>query len=128
MAGPRIGPTAAADPCRRVRFSSRGRIFAFDGRAGRALSHRPSRAIAACGVCCPARAWQRFVVARGYRLGLYVRRMPYDVVYGGLAAAIGLLIWMYLTAVVVLLGIRLQCRASRDANSAIAARPACSVR
>jgi membrane protein len=30
--------------------------------------------------------------------------MPYDVVYGGLAAAIGLLIWMYLTAVVVLLG------------------------
>ena len=37
-------------------------------------------------------------------LGVYVRRMPYDVVYGGLAAAIGLLIWMYLTAVVVLLG------------------------
>jgi membrane protein len=36
--------------------------------------------------------------------GVYVRRMPYDVVYGGLAAAIGLLIWMYLTAVVVLLG------------------------
>jgi membrane protein len=30
--------------------------------------------------------------------------MPYDVVYGGLAAAIGLLIWMYLTALVVLLG------------------------
>jgi membrane protein len=37
-------------------------------------------------------------------LGLYVRRMPYDVVYGGLAAAIGLLLWMYLTALVVLLG------------------------
>jgi membrane protein len=36
--------------------------------------------------------------------GAYVRRMPYDVIYGGLAAAIGLLIWMYLTAVVVLLG------------------------
>jgi membrane protein len=36
--------------------------------------------------------------------GLYVRRMPYDVVYGGLAAAIGLLIWMYLTALVVMLG------------------------
>jgi membrane protein len=30
--------------------------------------------------------------------------MPYDVVYGGLAAAIGLLLWMYLTAVVVLIG------------------------
>ena len=37
-------------------------------------------------------------------LGFYVRHMPYDVVYGGLAAAIGLLIWMYITAVVVLLG------------------------
>jgi membrane protein len=37
-------------------------------------------------------------------LGAYVRIMPYDVVYGGLAAAIGLLIWMYVTAVVVLLG------------------------
>jgi membrane protein len=36
--------------------------------------------------------------------GFYVRKMPYDVVYGGLAAAIGLLIWMYLTAMVVLLG------------------------
>lgn len=36
--------------------------------------------------------------------GLYVRKMPYDVVYGGLAAAIGLLIWMYLTALVVILG------------------------
>src|SRR5271170_2121628 len=33
--------------------------------------------------------------------GVYVRKMPYDVVYGGLAAAIGLLLWMYLTAVVV---------------------------
>jgi membrane protein len=36
--------------------------------------------------------------------GVYVRRMPYDVVYGGLAAAIGLLLWMYLTALIVLLG------------------------
>jgi membrane protein len=36
--------------------------------------------------------------------GFYVRKMPYDVVYGGLAAAIGLLLWMYLTAVVVLIG------------------------
>jgi membrane protein len=36
--------------------------------------------------------------------GVYVRKMPYDVVYGGLAAAIGLLIWMYLTALVVILG------------------------
>jgi membrane protein len=36
--------------------------------------------------------------------GVYVRKMPYDVVYGGLAAAIGLLLWMYLTAVVILIG------------------------
>jgi membrane protein len=36
--------------------------------------------------------------------GVYVRKMPYDVVYGGLAAAIGSLLWMYLTAVVVLIG------------------------
>ena len=36
--------------------------------------------------------------------GLYVRRMPYDVVYGGLAAAIGLILWMYLTAMIVLFG------------------------
>jgi membrane protein len=36
--------------------------------------------------------------------GVYVRKMPYDLVYGGLAAAIGLLLWMYLTAIVVLLG------------------------
>ena len=36
--------------------------------------------------------------------GLYVRKMPYDAVYGGLAAAIGLILWMYLTAMVILLG------------------------
>jgi membrane protein len=36
--------------------------------------------------------------------GFYVRKMPYDAVYGGLAAAIGLLLWMYLTAIVVLVG------------------------
>jgi membrane protein len=36
--------------------------------------------------------------------GFYVRKMPYDVVYGGLAAAIGLLLWMYVTALVVLIG------------------------
>lgn len=39
-----------------------------------------------------------------YLFGTYVRHMPYDVVYGGVAAAIGLLVWMYLTTVVVLFG------------------------
>jgi len=36
--------------------------------------------------------------------GLYVRRVPYSIVYGGLAAAIGLLIWMQLSAMIVFLG------------------------
>ncbi len=36
--------------------------------------------------------------------GLYVRQVPYSVVYGGLAAAIGLLIWMYLSAMVIYMG------------------------
>jgi membrane protein len=36
--------------------------------------------------------------------GWYVRKMPYDIIYRGLAAAIGLLLWMFLTAMIVLLG------------------------
>jgi membrane protein len=36
--------------------------------------------------------------------GWYVRRMPYDAVYRGLASAIGLLVWMFLTALIVLIG------------------------
>ena len=36
--------------------------------------------------------------------GWYVRKMPYDAVYRGLAGAIGLLLWMFLTALIVLLG------------------------
>ncbi|HTX14950.1 MAG TPA: YihY/virulence factor BrkB family protein [Candidatus Baltobacteraceae bacterium] len=36
--------------------------------------------------------------------GWYVRKMPYDAMYRGLAGAIGLLIWMFLTAMIVLLG------------------------
>jgi membrane protein len=36
--------------------------------------------------------------------GYYVRRVPYSVVYGGLAAVIGLMIWMQLSAVIVFLG------------------------
>lgn len=36
--------------------------------------------------------------------GFYVRKMPYDAVYRGLAAAIGLLLWMFITALIVLLG------------------------
>jgi len=36
--------------------------------------------------------------------GAYMRHVPYDVVYGGLATAIGLMIWMNLTALIILLG------------------------
>jgi len=36
--------------------------------------------------------------------GFYVRNVPYGAIYGGLAAAIGLLIWMNLSVLVVFLG------------------------
>lgn len=36
--------------------------------------------------------------------GFYVRRVPYSLVYGGLAAVIGLLIWMQISSIVVFLG------------------------
>lgn len=36
--------------------------------------------------------------------GVYVRRVPYSIVYGGLAAVIGLMIWMQLSAVIIFLG------------------------
>jgi membrane protein len=36
--------------------------------------------------------------------GLYVRRVPYSIVYGGLAAVIGLLIWMQLSVIIIFLG------------------------
>jgi len=36
--------------------------------------------------------------------GAYVRRVPYSIVYGGLAAVIGLLIWMQLSAIIIFLG------------------------
>ncbi|HEY2461246.1 MAG TPA: YihY/virulence factor BrkB family protein [Candidatus Acidoferrum sp.] len=36
--------------------------------------------------------------------GFYVRRVPYGVAYGGLAAVIGMLIWMHLSAMIIFLG------------------------
>ena len=36
--------------------------------------------------------------------GWYMRKMPYDAVYRGLGSAIGLLLWMFLTALIVLFG------------------------
>ncbi|MEE8200564.1 MAG: YihY/virulence factor BrkB family protein [Candidatus Acidoferrales bacterium] len=44
-----------------------------------------------------------WIVTSGF--GLYVRRLAiYNILYGGFAAAIGLLIWMHLSAVVILIG------------------------
>ena len=36
--------------------------------------------------------------------GVYVRKMPYELVYGGVAAAIGLMVWMELSAMIVFIG------------------------
>ncbi|HXX21041.1 MAG TPA: YihY/virulence factor BrkB family protein [Candidatus Acidoferrum sp.] len=49
--------------------------------------------------------------------GWYVRKMPYDVVYRGLASAIGLLLWMFLTALIVLLGAAYNAEAREAANA-----------
>jgi membrane protein len=49
--------------------------------------------------------------------GLYMRRVPYAIVYGGLAAAIGLLLWMYLTATIILLGAAYNAEAAEDRRS-----------
>ena len=49
--------------------------------------------------------------------GSYVRRMPYDVVYRGLASAIGLLLWMFLTAIIVLLGAAYNAEAREASNN-----------
>lgn len=37
-------------------------------------------------------------------LGFYLRHVPYSLVYGGLAVTIGLMIWMQLTATIILIG------------------------
>jgi membrane protein len=37
-------------------------------------------------------------------LGFYLRYVPYSIVYGGLAVTIGLMIWMQLTATILLIG------------------------
>jgi len=36
--------------------------------------------------------------------GVYVRKVPYNVVYGGLAAVIGLMLWMQISSVIIFLG------------------------
>jgi membrane protein len=53
-----------------------------------------------------------WVVDAGF--GFYVGHMPYGAVYGGLAAAIGLLLWMYMTAIIVFLGAAYNAESSRS--------------
>jgi membrane protein len=57
--------------------------------------------------------------------GLYVRHMPYGAVYGELAAAIGLMLWMQLTSTIILTGaaFNAQCELmpAREAEAAYAA-------
>jgi len=53
------------------------------------------------GAALAIAAWWVVTSAFGY----YVRRLAiYNLLYGGFAAAIGLLVWMYLSAVVILIG------------------------
>jgi len=57
--------------------------------------------------------------------GFYVKRVPYSIVYGGLAAVIGLLIWMNLSAIIIFLGAAWNAEAaSVRANCAEPSRPA----
>ena len=48
--------------------------------------------------------------------GGYVRRVPYSVVYGGLAAVIGLLIWMQLSALIIFFGAAWNAEAESSRN------------
>lgn len=50
--------------------------------------------------------------------GWYVRKMPYDVLYRGLASAIGLLLWMFLAAIIVLLGAAYNAEAREEREAA----------
>jgi membrane protein len=52
--------------------------------------------------------------------GFYVRRVPYSVVYGGLAAVIGLMIWMQLSAVIIFLGAAWNAELAEDRREASA--------
>ena len=54
--------------------------------------------------------------------GFYVRKMPYGIVYGGLAAVIGLLIWMELSTVIIFLGAAWNAEHAERFNTARAGR------
>jgi membrane protein len=49
-------------------------------------------------------------------LGFYLRHVPYSIVYGGLAVTIGLLLWMQLTATILLIGAAYNAELQNSAN------------
>jgi membrane protein len=49
-------------------------------------------------------------------LGFYLRHVPYSLVYGGLAVTIGLLLWMQLTATILLIGDAYNAELQQSAN------------
>jgi membrane protein len=54
-----------------------------------------------------------------WTFGVYMRHVPYNLVYGGLATAIGVMIWMNFTVVIILLGAAFNAeRAATVANAA----------
>jgi membrane protein len=49
-------------------------------------------------------------------LGFYLRHVPYSLVYGGLAVTIGLLIWMQVTATILLIGAAYNAELQKSSN------------
>jgi uncharacterized BrkB/YihY/UPF0761 family membrane protein len=45
--------------------------------------------------------------------GVYMRHVPYELVYGSLAVAIGLMLWMQLTSTILFLGAAFNSEAAR---------------
>jgi membrane protein len=61
--------------------------------------HQPWRAVVPGAMVATLLWW---VVSAAF--GLYLRRVPYSLVYGGLAVTIGLLLWMQLSSTILLIG------------------------
>jgi membrane protein len=49
-------------------------------------------------------------------LGFYLRHVPYSLIYGGLAVTIGLMLWMQLTATILLIGAAYNAELQDSAN------------
>jgi membrane protein len=49
-------------------------------------------------------------------LGFYLRHVPYNLIYGGLAVTIGLMLWMQLTATILLIGAAYNAELQDSAN------------